>query len=67
MAGGRRLSPPESLPAIQERTLENLRRLPAAYRDIHRAVEFPVAESPALVELGCHVRADHPAPQPGRP
>jgi nicotinate phosphoribosyltransferase len=67
MAGGRRLSPPESLPAIQERTLENLRRLPAAYRDIHRAVEFPVAESPALVKLGCHVRADHPAPQPGRP
>ena len=59
MRGGRRLSAPEPLPAIRERALQNIRRLPPACRDIHRAYEFPVSRSPALERLARSVQGNH--------
>ncbi len=64
MRGGRRLVPPEPLPAIRERALDNIRRLPPACRNIHQAFEFPVGRSPALERLARSVQDDHHRPIP---
>jgi nicotinate phosphoribosyltransferase len=64
MRGGRRLAPPEPLPAVRERALANIRRLPAACRDIHQAFEFPVSRSPALERLARSVQGGHRPPVP---
>ncbi|HOT01676.1 MAG TPA: nicotinate phosphoribosyltransferase, partial [Acidobacteriota bacterium] len=61
MADGRRLSAPESLPAIQARARINLARLPELCRELRQAASFPVTLSPALERLRQEVRSEHAA------
>ncbi len=58
MRGGRLVTPLPTLEEIRERTLENVRRLPEAYRRLKDAAEYPVSRSERLEELRQQVIAE---------
>jgi nicotinate phosphoribosyltransferase len=51
MRGGRRLAPVEPLAHLRERTLAQLRSLPAALRSLDAGIPYPVRISPAIQVL----------------
>jgi len=48
MRGGRRIVPPEPLPALRDRCMAGLAQLPGRYRQVTRAANYPVRYSKAL-------------------
>ena len=58
MRGGRLVTSLPTLEEIRERTVENVRRLPEAYRRLRDAAEYPVSRSERLEELRQQVIAE---------
>lgn len=56
MHGGRRIAPSQTVPALRERCMANLARLPLRYRQIHRGAAYPIHYSKRLTEMRNAVR-----------